>query len=351
MLLDPVLLHLDECVNAWDEFVANHPDGTIYHTALWKRILERSFRHIECKLFLVKDKRGEILGGLPIYLVSSYLLGKRLVSVPFGLFGGPLSKNREIEDKLILSAVQWLHNAKLKSIEIRLSPERHLHQDFQYSDFFKTHLLDITQPKDELLKNCKKNVFYGLKKAYKSNNVFEEACNKSDLSVFYNLLSRSRKRLGLPALPYTFFSNLWDALYDKGFLKLFFAKKHGDILGTHLVLLFKDVLYSEYKCSELTARRENVDYFLEWETILFAKKIGKKIYNFGRTAGDNKGLLFYKSRWGTVEKTIPIYFFPKNDGITSSEKGWHYIVVSKVLQRSPFFLYKLLSDLIYKHMG
>src|ERR1700733_7670137 len=67
----------------WDAFVFGHPVGSVYHTSAWKRVLEQAFPHIRGRvLVLRRADSDQIQGGLPVYKVSSWLLGNRLVSIP-----------------------------------------------------------------------------------------------------------------------------------------------------------------------------------------------------------------------------------------------------------------------------
>src|ERR1700691_2956737 len=67
----------------WDTFVLRHPLGSVYHTSEWKRVIQQGFRHIRGRFLVLREgEAGRILAGLPIYSVSSWLLGNRLVSIP-----------------------------------------------------------------------------------------------------------------------------------------------------------------------------------------------------------------------------------------------------------------------------
>jgi hypothetical protein len=75
----------------WDDFVLRHPLGSLYHTSEWKRVIEKAFTHIRGRFLVLRDGDSEeILGGLPVYRVSSWLLGRHLVSVPFATVCDPL---------------------------------------------------------------------------------------------------------------------------------------------------------------------------------------------------------------------------------------------------------------------
>ena len=75
----------------WDAFVARHPLGLVYHLSAWTRVLETAFPHIQGRFLVLKDGAdGSIRAGLPVYTVKSWLLGRRVISVPFASFCDPL---------------------------------------------------------------------------------------------------------------------------------------------------------------------------------------------------------------------------------------------------------------------
>ena len=67
----------------WDRFVEAHEHGTVFHTLRWRDVIRHTFKHDE--RFLVAPRGGRITGILPIFDVSSFVFGRTLVSVPFGV--------------------------------------------------------------------------------------------------------------------------------------------------------------------------------------------------------------------------------------------------------------------------
>ena len=56
---------LDEAGEAaWDAFVAAHPDGTFFHRAGWRRVIEQAFGHRTH--YLMAERDGAMAGVLPL---------------------------------------------------------------------------------------------------------------------------------------------------------------------------------------------------------------------------------------------------------------------------------------------
>lgn len=88
-----------EQMSQWDSFIEKDPLGLIYHLSGWKQVLEKSFNHIHGYFLAIEDDDSEeILAGIPIYAVKTWLTGNRLVSIPFTALCDPLiSTPRDLE--------------------------------------------------------------------------------------------------------------------------------------------------------------------------------------------------------------------------------------------------------------
>ena len=93
-LMALVLRPLDDAgAPAWDAFVHAHPEGTFFHLAAWRHIIERAFGHRAH--YLLAERDGAIAGILPLAQVKTRLFGNALISVPFCVYGGPLAADAE----------------------------------------------------------------------------------------------------------------------------------------------------------------------------------------------------------------------------------------------------------------
>ena len=80
---------------AWDHFVTAAPDGTFFHRAGWRHVIECAFR--QRAHYVVAEQDGAITGVLPLVHMRSRLFGNRLISVPFLVYGGPVASELESE--------------------------------------------------------------------------------------------------------------------------------------------------------------------------------------------------------------------------------------------------------------
>lgn len=93
----------------WDNYVTQHPNGTLFHLIAWKEVVEQTFNHKSYYLIAesATESPGKPIGIFPVFRIKSFLFGDYLISIPFAEIGGPLSESREI-DRLLLNYAEKL---------------------------------------------------------------------------------------------------------------------------------------------------------------------------------------------------------------------------------------------------
>ena len=69
---------------------------------MWRNVVEKTYKHKP--IYLMAKEDSEIKGALPLFLMRSWVFGKKLVSVPFALYGGVCANNKIVEEALIEEA-------------------------------------------------------------------------------------------------------------------------------------------------------------------------------------------------------------------------------------------------------
>ena len=344
----------------WDEFVGRHKLGLVYDLSSWKRALEEAFPHISGRFLALRENTsGQIVAGMPVYRVRSWLLGNRLVSVPFASFCNPLVSDDSQMSQLLPEVVEECKRNNSDRLEIRMTEAtRHLsHPQLSSSARFKHHFLPLEKDPDELFASLSKSsICQKVMKARKAGVVIEEVGDEKSLKVCHSILVKLRHRLCLPAIPYAFFEAMRRHLWPEH-LRIFIALQRGKPVACHLVLKYKDLWTSEYSASTLDALH-GVNQLLYWETIVQAIAAGAKVFSFGRTSLSNSGLLAYKRRWSTSEEDLAEYLLPGAGEASRSPSGFAKLVAPqaaewfKVLLRyTPVTLNRIIGGYCYRHMG
>jgi lipid II:glycine glycyltransferase (peptidoglycan interpeptide bridge formation enzyme) len=169
--------------------------------------------------------------------------------------------------------------------------------------------------------------------------------SKDDMAEFYELYRRTRKRLGLPAHPYRFFTSLWDKFSPRGQMMLWLAEHQEQVIAGHIFFRFNGRVSVDFLGWDKRFYRTSPNHFLFWEQIKGAQNDRFKVYDFGRTSPDNAGLMAFKGRWGTRVADLPVFSYPGNGkrGRNNKERGILYSWQARVQDRParPSILWKV----------
>ncbi len=343
----------------WDTFVSKHPLGLIYHLSSWNKALQSAFRHISGKCLVLKNTDGQIQAGLPVYTVKSWILGNRIVSLPFATICDPLISTRNDFETLWPEIKKLLKVTRSKRVEIRT---RHIASDcmptFLNSQHdYKHHYLPLDEPVDKLFRGCSKtSIRQRVNKAMREGVVVHERKDEQSLRVLHSILTQTRGRQMLPPIPFRFYQALYRSL-SPNHIAIYLAVHKGKPVGGLLALKFRNMWTAEYS-GTVDDVLPGVSPLLYWHTIKRAKENGAELYSFGRTSLGNKGLLDFKKRWNTLEEDLNDYFsYEKLTYLTSQKSNatgrtpLYDIPIRIVMGYAPTAVKKYVGDFCYKHLG
>lgn len=343
----------------WDAFATRHPLGLVYHLSAWQRVIESAFGHIRGRFLVVRDESGQIQAGLPVYTVSSWLLGNRTVSVPFATMCDPLISTKE-EFELLWPAIEEAyerHRSRRIEIRTRRLNTNCLPAHFTCSVRYKHHYLPLDMPEDALFRSFDKTTIrQRVGKARREGVVVEERQDEQSLRELHAMLVATRRRHSLPPMPLAFFVEMHRRLRPDN-LALYLAMQAGEPVGGLLVLKFKDLWTAEYS-GVFDNVMPGVSPLLYWEVIQRAKRSGAAFFSFGRTSLDNKGLLDHKRRWATVEEDLVDFVSPPNSkseecqgSSKQDDMGLSRVAVTLLMRYTPAPIQKFIGDFCYRHLG
>ena len=341
----------------WDVFVENHPFGWICHLSKWKRVLEKSFKHMNGYYFVRMDNSGEnIEAALPIFEVKSWLTGTRLVSIPFATLCDPLIETSDDITELFESVLDFSKKIKSSYVEIRTLSSASLLQDVRLAktSFYKHHYIPLGPDPEKLKKNFHRScVRQRITRAEKSNLRMKVGEDDSDLYKFYRLQLMTRKRLGLPCQPYQFFESLWESFFPSNQLTLLLAEKDGETIGGIILFKYKDRISAEFAASDDKFTDISPNHYLFWEAIKLACYEGYKVFDFGRTSPSNQSLMDFKRRWGTTVIDLPQFYYPEKLARKSAQekKSRRYKLINKLCKDAPNYAQQIIGNFCYRHLG
>jgi lipid II:glycine glycyltransferase (peptidoglycan interpeptide bridge formation enzyme) len=185
----------------------------------------------------------------------------------------------------------------------------------------KWHRLDLRPELDSLWRAMQDSTHRAIRKSQREGVTLRVAENEPDLRAFFEMHLKVRKyKYGLLAQPYCFLQNIWRHFVEPGNGFLLLAVVDGKIVAGDFFLIWKDTLYYKFNASLPDDLSHRPNDLLIWEGIQRGKKLGLTYLDFGLSDIDQEGLVRYKRKFGSEEKTISFLRHSPNGSATLAEK-------------------------------
>jgi hypothetical protein len=339
----------------WDDFVHRHPDGTIFHTSNWARVIQRSYGHVPCYA-IREDGAGDIQTGVPLFLIGNRFTGKRLVSLPFTDRCNPLLSGPDDMMSIGSDLAAVAGNMDARNVEIRSAlagADGTTPPGYRVFAYYKLHLLDLDQGLDRVWQGFKqKSVRYPIRKAEACAMTIRQGGAEADMRIFHKLNVITRKKHGVIPQPYRFFENIYRELIASKLAFLLIAEYRYRPIAASIFFTYRKAIHYKYNSSSGLYGDCQPNHLLLWRAIEEACGRRFSLMDLGRTAPDNRGLVSFKRHWGACETDLPYYFYPeiKSSGGTF-EKGSLYRTAASVLKKMPAAVLERLGTVSYKYFA
>lgn len=335
----------------WEPFLQAHPRASVFHSRAWLESLRRAYGYTPFAL-TTSGPHGDLTNGLVFCRVSSWLTGKRFVSVPFADHCEPLFENiGEFH-----AALDWLRS-KLKGgsrahAELRPVSDLGLYRepDFRASFHYSLHTLDLRPDMDQIMAAFdRESVRRRLRRHVATPLDYEEGNTPALLEKFYQLQVLTRRRHRIPPQPRKWFDSLMAAMGDSA--KIRAVSKSGSPVAAILTLQYKDTVVYKYGCSDVRFNNLSGTVFLFWRAIQEAKEAGTGTFDMGRSDVSNHGLIAFKSHWGATETPVTYWRSPGNAPRGLSARVSGQSIGGRLVSVLPDRLLIFVGKNLYKHVG
>jgi CelD/BcsL family acetyltransferase involved in cellulose biosynthesis len=303
----------------------------------------------------VRGSDGALLGQLPVCALSSRLTGRRIVSLPFSDICPLVATDPATAQQLVDQAVELGKKHRARYIELRTGSSALLEErnDFIATDNYVSWRLVLAEGESSVWSGVQKPVQRQVKKSRKMGVTIRFAQQREEMDIYHRLHVGTRTgKHGMPAQPRAFFRGLWDRFGADGTMQVLFAEYEGRAIAGMVLFASGDTVRYAYGASEEQALHLAPNNLLMWESIAWAINNGYHIFDMGRTARDNQGLMEYKRKWGATAEPLPYYYWPQVAGLAStSETSRKYQVLTACWKRLPLPIASTLGGILYKHLG
>ncbi|HEY3755753.1 MAG TPA: GNAT family N-acetyltransferase [Opitutaceae bacterium] len=330
----------------WDHSVLSMPGATVFHGAGWARALRAAYGYRPLYLIQGSPERPDAV--LPLMEISSWVTGRRGVSLPFTDECPPVGCDRERFASLLGDAQSLARQRSWKQLQLRggaawLSPA-------PASDRFFGHQIDLTGGETAVLGRCDAAVRRAIRKAGHEGVAVEFSTAPAAVDEFYRLLCLTRRRHGSPPQPRRFFRLLQREILAPGAGIVVLAHHQGRAIAG--AIYFHSGTYAIYKygASDETFQHLRGNNLIMWSAFQHYLGRGCAVLDLGRTDSDNEGLRRFKLSWGATERTVD-YFCQNLASQQFLEQRPFARSPSALFRRLPLPLARLAGELLYKHVG
>jgi lipid II:glycine glycyltransferase (peptidoglycan interpeptide bridge formation enzyme) len=302
------LLVLEEPDAQWDQFVSGH-SNLLFHTSTWWKVLKQGYGYPA--RYLVLERDGEWHCVLP-----GIIVGNRFFRVFYSLipYGGFIGDRKYIPEFLTLLG-QWAKREKIHRFQIvdpSIKEPKEL-PDFNCVESFR-HILDLKDKSaEQIWDGYEQSLQRNIKKAMKSDLVFEAAKNRQEVEQFYGLYLASMKRnKALAKYPLELFYGIFDVLVPEHADLLFVKHQNQPIAG--VVMIYSEDTAHYFHGGSAT---EHLDLrpndLLFHRAIQLASEKGKSYFDFFGSDKRFASLIRFKDKWGTRREDL--FSFHKDLGL------------------------------------
>lgn len=335
----------------WLSFISSKRP-TVYHHPAWHRTIELTY-DIRPAYVVMADSSGVMKAAVPGAVVRGLTGSKRFVSFPFSDTCGPLADSLGEMSLLAnaLCSVTMVEGKDWSGTELRtalpLEPE-----SFSVYRGYTGHVLRLGRHIDDIFSSFHKDcVQRRIKKAFRAGLSVGEGTTIGDIKDFYALHLMTRKKLGAPVQPFSFFRNLWNTLSPEGLLTVLLVKKGATpIAGIVLLKYAKRAIY-KFGASDERYLGLGGNQLAMWTAIRKASDEGFNEFDFGRSFSDNGKLNEYKARWGAEEFGLHYLYSPFKEPGFKDEGGRCAHLASSVFKSLPRLSNRFLGRLFYKYLA
>ena len=299
----------------WQKLISQHRSDA-FHSPEWLQVLVDTYG-FDIQAYVLLDEAGEPRAGIPFCCLED-IKNKRILTLPFSDYCDPLVENYE----------QWTSLTEPLLAEDSPYSIRCVHNDVPLADGrftlvnkAKWHGLDLSPDLDTLWSGLHSSARRAIRKAERDGVAVRIAEKEEDLRAFFELHLGVRKyKYRMVAQPYRFFESIWRHFIETQQGLLMVTVHQDKIIGGVLYLIWKNRLYYKFNASALNYLSVRPNDLMIWEGIKYGRAQGHTYLDFGLSDWDQEGLVRYKRKFATEEKTISFLRHDPNDGPTYQEQ-------------------------------
>ena len=331
----------------WDSLVAANPKSSFFHTSDWARVLQETYGHRP--VYCCRYANGQITDLLPVMEVTSPLLGRRGVSLPFTDFCNPLVSSDFGAGSLYGAAMEYGRQRGWRTFELRHNES--IRPASAKSVSYWGHTLNLSCGPDVLFRKLKSSLRCGVRKAERAGLRVEFGVDAKSMRMFFKLHCLTRQRHGMPCQSLKFFENIVRFMLAKGHGFIATAWHGQSPVAAAMFFHQGEEAFYKFGASDYAYQRLRPNNLLMWQSIRKCCVDGFSKLHFGRTSLHQQGLRRFKLGFGAQEEKLEYFKYDYRkeayvSGIDRSESP-----IRHVLRFLPLPLLRIGGRLVYPDLA
>jgi len=335
----------------WNTLLGSSQIAGIFHTSGWLQALHDTYRYRPV-VFTTSAPTSSLDNGVIFCDVSSWVTGRRLVSLPFSDHCDTLVNSQEEARELLAGIQEEMKSEKLRYVEFRsYLTGRFLEEigTLTSGESFLLHTLSLEPQHHDLFQAMHKDCIQRkIRRAERESLRYVVGSNDLLINQFYGLLIRTRRRHSLPPQPLQWFRNLLHCLNDS--IAVHVAYKSDQPVAAMITLQFKQTITYKYGCSDERFANLGGTPFLFWKVIEYGKHLGMTQLDLGRTELENSGLATFKDRLGARRELIQYHRISETMK-PNTHASWLATTAKLAFTYLPDSILVASGKLLYRHIG
>jgi FemAB-related protein (PEP-CTERM system-associated) len=321
-----------------DAYVRAHPRGSFFHLSGWRKVVERVYGHEPLELFAWRGER--LVGVLPLMLCRGFFGERRMVSMPYATYGGPLGDDADTVRALVARAGEIARELSAGYLELRClqDPELDLVENTLYCTFLRALPADPAA----VLAGMPKKARAEARKA-RDKHGLELSRGLWYLEDLQRLFTLNKHQLGSPGLPEAHFRAIVEQFESS--VSVHLVRQGRTPLSAVMSFAYGDTLIAYYAGTQPGADRAlGASNFMYLALQEWAVERGFRVFDFCRSRVDSGAFQFKKHqgfeptplhyRYQLVRRRSVPAFTPSNPRTAVLRRAWTALPVWAVRRLS-----------------
>jgi len=325
----------------WDEFVKQNDDATFFHQIGWKQLVENVYRYRPFYLMARDSGSGTISGILPLFLIDSFVGGRRLISLPFSVLGGLCCVTKVAERMLIEKAVELSRELNVRYLELRQT--KRSEGPFQTSERYVNFVLRLDSDPDEYFKMLRPDIRRCLRRA--KENDLEIRIDSGQIEDFYRIYSIGQRNFGTPVESFRWIEGLFDTFPENHLIAT--VSYRNRIILAKIIRKYRDEVSPLLSYGLKEFRNLYAEHLLLWHLIEQAYREGYRRFVFGRSI-PSSGTFSFKIGWRAEPMQLYYqYYLHRARGVMDmSQEGRKRRMFARIWRKMPLTITNSVGPII-----